>query len=94
MGVDFRVLYFGMDLYLYRWPSDSDGVIQMISTTYLNWAKDNNADVRVKLKNNEVLQGKIKRVWWDDFEDRIEFVGEGGMRKQIGAKDIEIISFL
>lgn len=66
----------------------------MISATYLNWAKDNNVDVRVKLKNNEVLQGKIKRVWWDDFEDRIEFVGEDGMRKQIGAKDIEIISFL
>ena len=66
----------------------------MISTTYLNWAKDNNADVRVKLKNNEILQGKIKRVWWDDFEDLIEFVGEGGTRKQIGAKDIEIISFL
>ena len=67
----------------------------MISTTYLNWAKDNNTDIKIKLKNQEgFLQGKIKRVWWDDFEDRIEFVGEGGTRKQIGAKDIEIISFL
>ena len=67
----------------------------MISTTYLNWAKDNNTDVRVKLKKQEgFLQGKIKRVWWDDYEDRIDFLCESGKNKKIGVEDIEIISFL
>jgi len=93
MGVDFRVLYSGMGLYLYRRSRDSDGVVQMISTTYFNWAVDNDSTVRIKIKNG-FLQGKIKRVWWDDYEDRMEFVCESGVTKQIGAEDILELDFL
>ena len=93
MGVDFGVLCFSMGMCLHRRPNDSDGVVQMISTTYFNWAVDNDSTVRIKIKNG-FLQGKIKRVWWDDYEDRMDFVCESGVTKQIGAEDILELDFL
>ncbi len=95
MGVYFRVLCFSMGLCLHRRASDSDGVIQMISTTYFNWARDNKSLVSIKLKNFDAhFHGKIKRVWWDDYEDRVEFVGEDGVTRMMGTGDVLELNFL
>jgi len=95
MGVDFRVLCFSMGMCLYRRPDDSDGVVQMISITYFNWAKDNQALVSIKIKNIDAnFHGKIRRVWWDDYEDRIDFIGEDGVIRKMGTGDVLELNFL
>ncbi len=91
MGVDYRVLCFGVGLHLYRWPDDSDGDVQMIQ--YLQHAKDTNKNVQLETKKG-VIFGKIEKIWWDDMDDIVVFKCDTGEKKQFPAKDVTNLVFL